>query len=121
LEAQVKLKAAKGNNMEKHHTEKLLSEPKSIEVTGCLSPFRNGQPCFIQMPNNPHFWVAVFSTKDKLEESCADLGITDYTIKQVTDERDFIESIVEGGVRIMLDPYAVRSENKTRWTEIILE
>jgi len=104
-----------------HPTEKLLSKPRSISVTGCLSPFRDGQPCFIQMPGNPHFWVAVFTNKDKLEESCADLGITDYTIKQVTDGKDFIESIVEGGVRIMLDPYAVRSENKTRWTEIILE
>jgi hypothetical protein len=107
-----------------HPTEKLLSKPRSIEVsevTGCLTPFKDGQPWFIRMPNNPSFWVAVFSTKDKLEASCAELGITDYTIKQVTDGRDFIKSIVEGGVRIMRDPYAVRSENKTRWTEIILE
>lgn len=104
---------------DQHPTEKMLSNPKSIRVTGCLSPFReDGQPVFFQMPDNPNFWVAVFTTKDKLEESCADLGITDYTIKQVTDGKDFVESIVENGVRIMLDPYAIRSENKTRWTEI---
>lgn len=73
------------------------------------------------MPGNPHFWLAVFSTLDKLEESCAELGFKDYRIKHIDDGREFIESVMESGVRIMLDPYRVTSENKTRWTEIILE
>jgi len=65
--------------------------------------------------------TCVFSTLDKLEESCAELGFKDYRIKHIDDGREFIESVMEGGVRIMLDPYRVTSENKTRWTEIILE
>ena len=76
-----------------HHTEKLLSDPKSTNITGYLSPFKhNDQPWLIQMPGNPHFWVAVFSDENKLEESCAELNIRDYKIKQITDGRDFLES-----------------------------
>ena len=106
----------------RHPTEKLLSEPKTINITGYLTPFKqNGQPHLIQMPGNPHFWLAVFSSLVRLEESCAELGFVGYRIKQIDDGRDFIESVMEGGVRIMLDPYRVTSENKTRWTEIILE
>ena len=101
--------------------EVLLSQPRGIAVSGYFSPFHhNDQPWLIQMPNNPSYWLAVFSSVEKLEESCADLGIRDYKIKQITDGRDFVESIIEQGVRIMLDPYAVRSENKTRWTEVVL-
>lgn len=104
-----------------HSTEKFLYESEGQNITGCLTPFRNGQPILIQLPENPNFWVAVFSTKYKMEESCVDLGIENYAIKQITDGIDFIESIVEHGIRIMLDPYILRSENKTRWTEIVLK
>lgn len=100
--------------------EKNLSNLRGINLNGCLSPFKdNGQPWLVKMPENPHFWVVVFTTKAKLEESCVELGIADYTIKQVIDGRDFVDSIVEGGTGIMLDPYVV--ENKTRWTEVLLE
>lgn len=57
----------------RHPTEKLLSEPKTVNITGFLSPFKqNDQPHFIRMPGNPHLWLAVFSTIDKLAlESCS--------------------------------------------------
>jgi hypothetical protein len=73
------------------------------------------------MPDNPHYWIPVFSTQEKLEKSCAELSIVDYKIKQITDGYDFLDSLREQNVRVMLDPYAVISENKTRWTEIVLE
>lgn len=102
--------------------EKLLSSQlRAVKVTGFLSPFRhNDQPWVLKMPNNPSCWIAIFSSVEKLEEACADLNIRDYKIKQITDGRDFVESIIEQGVRIMLDPYAIRSENKTRWTEVVM-
>lgn len=100
--------------------EKMLSPKwKSVEVSGCLIPFRDGQPILIQIPDNPHSWVAIFSTSDKLEKSCLELGIkSDYSIKQITDGKDFANSILESGLRIMLDPYHDVDQNKTRWTEV---
>lgn len=98
-------------------TEKMLSEPKPVSITGCLCPFKEKQPCFVEIPNNHQIWIAVFSTKDKLDRSCAKLGIFDYVIKEITDGNDFVESIVKLDIRIMLDPYTV--ENKTRWTEVM--
>lgn len=102
-------------------TEKSLSLPKTINITGCLTPFKNGQPSFIHLPNNSNFWVAIFTTKDKLEKSCVELGIKDFNIKEVSDGMDFVNSLIEVGVRIMLDPYIVESEGKTFWTEVKLE
>jgi hypothetical protein len=97
-------------------SEKMLSEPKPVSITGCLCPFKDEQPCFVEMPNNSQIWIAVFSTNNKLNRSCAELGIVDYVIKEITDGNDFLESIVKLDIRIMLDPYVV--ENKTRWTEV---
>lgn len=105
-----------------HPTEKLLSGPKGTNITGYLSPFReNNQPWLIQLPENPHYWVAIYSDEDKLRIGCADLGIGEgeYKIKQITDGVEFLDSILSAGVRVMLNPYSLRSENKTRWTEII--
>ena len=108
--------------MERHPTEKLLAETKPVKITDFLSPFQhNGQPYLVQLPGNPYYWVPIFSTEDKLKQSCVELDISDYCIKQITDGRDFLASLSEQNVRVMLDPYAVKSENKTRWTECVME
>src|SRR4051812_745900 len=99
-----------------------LSNPKAIKITGCFVPFYvdTKQPCLIRLPDNPNYWVPVYSTVDKLEESTAQLNIKNYSIKQITDGMDFAGSIFDAGVRIMLDPYVVTSEKKTRWTEVAI-
>jgi hypothetical protein len=88
-----------------------------------LSPFQEvpaapcDQPVFIQMPNIETLFVAVFDDEDKLHKSMEEVGITDYKIKQVTDVKDFIESVCSQGCRIMLNPW--RTDNgTTRWTEL---
>jgi hypothetical protein len=101
--------------------EKMLSKWKSVVLTDCLMPFRDGQPVVIRIPDNPHCWVVVFSTYDKLKASCVDLAVENYTIKQINDGKDFVESVVESGTRVMLDPYIDVVQNKTRWTEVKLE
>lgn len=104
-----------------HPTEKLLSDLKTgYNITGCLSPFKeNGQPWLVQLPGNPSYWVAVYTTEEKLRAGCVDLNIQNYRIKEVTDGVDFLDSICSAGIRVMLNPYSIRSENKTRWTEIL--
>lgn len=99
--------------------ERRLSPPRPAELTGYYTPSQNGGPLNIILPGNPSWWVPVFSSVEKMEESCAELGIRDYSVKQITDGFDFVTSIVEAGGRVMLDPYRVSCENKTRWTEIV--
>ena len=72
------------------------------------------------MPDNDSTWLAVFSAVDKLEESCAELGIKEYKIVQIKNGDEFCRSVIGYGLRIMLDPFTIRSENKTRWTEVVL-
>jgi hypothetical protein len=99
--------------------EKMLSTPVSIAVTGFFVPFlENGQPCLITPPDHSNFWVAIFSTVDKLEESCAEFKIPKYKVKQISDGNEFLQSIFDAKIRVMLDPYLMKSENKTRWTEV---
>lgn len=100
--------------------ERFLGQIRSANLDGYFMPFQlHEQPWLIQMPGNPSFWVPVYSSIEKLEESCAELGIKSFKVKQITGSRDFVKSLVEQNIRVMLDPYAVRSENKTRWTEIV--
>lgn len=90
-------------------------------LTGFFVPFheKTNQPSLINMPGHTDVWVAVYSTVEKLEESSSYLGLKNYKIVPITDGVDFANSIFESGRRIMLDPFALVSENKTRWTEIV--
>lgn len=101
--------------------ETYLRSVGAVKLTGyfCLFQKEIEQPHIITLPENSAIWITVFSSVDKLEEFCADAKITEYKIKQITDGRDFVQSLAEQGVRVMLDPFAMRSENKTRWTEVI--
>lgn len=98
-----------------------MFDPNEVDITGCLSPFKGTQPCCVRLPDNDDRWVAVFSTQKRLEKTCLELCISDYNIKQITNGSDFISSILEAGLRIMLNPYLVIEENKTKWTEITLK
>jgi hypothetical protein len=110
--------------MNRHPNERKLfeSEMDAEDVGGHYVPFGpNNQPVLMNLPGNPHRWVMVFSTIAKLEAAMADMGITDHVCKYVEDGLEFIQSVLETGVRIALDPYRVKGEDKTRWTEITLQ
>lgn len=101
-------------------SEKFLSEPQKIDVTGCVSPFKHDyQPWLIQRSKDSDYFVAVFATEQLLKVGCVDFGIGDYKIKQITNGIDFLESIKNANCRVMLNPYNLR--NKTRWTEFYLD
>lgn len=95
---------------------KKRSEPKSIVIDGYLLPWRQEQPVSIIVEGV--WFIAIFSTMKKLEQSMEFAGVKEYSIKQIDDGIDFIDSIKEQGGRIMLDPYIVNGN--TRFTEITL-
>jgi hypothetical protein len=90
-----------------------------------LSPFREvpeapcDQPVLMQTPNEQ--FVMVFSSEEKLRTEMKIVGVTNYKIKQVNDEKDFIQSCRGQGVRIALDVSVDVVGNKTRWTELALD
>lgn len=102
---------------------------RPISLSGKFSPFMPSknigvpdQPAYITLHDAPGtYWCVVFSTVEALHAAMAFCGIKGYKIKQINDGREFAESVLATGmVRLMLDPYIVNNE-KTRWTEVILE
>jgi hypothetical protein len=87
-----------------------------------LSPFKhNDQPVLSNLPGIDKHFVLVFTTEEKLHSGMIDMQYGgSYKIKQVTDINEFLGSLREQGVRVMLDPYIVDGE-KTRWIELVEE
>ena len=51
-------------------------------------------------------FMPIFSTEQKAKEGLATLRVQGNTrLKQITDTREFLESVVGKEVRVMLDPY----------------
>ena len=98
-----------------------LTEPRDVKIKGFLSPFKlDDQPHLISLPENPSEWVVIFDDEDKLKDFCITANITEYKIKEITNAKEFILSVKEHGLRIMLNPYYVEKTTTTRWTEIEL-
>jgi len=97
---------------------------KTVKLAGTLLPWLGVQPQLVQVDDCDDFFLPLFSTEEKLRAFMVLLdhrmnrAATRYTIKEVTDGKDFVDSIFEGGVRVMLDPILL-DNNRTRWTEIV--
>lgn len=92
---------------------------KSISLTGKIFPFKDGQPVGVVVENVT--FLSLFSTEEKLHFSMEMMGVSDYSIKQIDDHTEFLDSIQGSGIRVMLDPYLAIHETEgpvTRFTEI---
>jgi hypothetical protein len=88
----------------------------SVSLNGKVFPWHNDQPVFACLVDNPATFVPVFDDPDLLHANMRDRGIRNYTIKKIDDGLDFLASLEEGGVRVMLNP---RQEGpKVVWTEV---
>lgn len=87
-----------------------------------LSPFQEvpsapcDQPVLIGVSEATQKFVAVFDDENELEALMLAIGVGDYKIKRVTDVNDFVASIVEQGLRVMLNPHF--HGDRVRWTEL---
>jgi hypothetical protein len=97
--------------------ERERSAPRALDITGkLLALYPDKQPVTFRVAENPAIFVPIFSDEDKLRESMVRSKISEYDIKIVQDGVDFVDSIAEQGLRIMLDPYI--HNGNTRWTEV---
>jgi hypothetical protein len=99
-------------------SERQLSEGRPTDITGSLCLYRDRQqPLVITLSDGAGPFVAVFTDRERLARYVEAIGLTAHVVKLVTDGRDFADSLVSQGVRIMLNP---RQEgDRTRWTEIV--
>lgn len=120
---------------------------EAFKIEGYLIPWSpvSEQPLLVQIHGCEDFFLPIFSDEDKLHahmeylhskgmlpcpvtvDSLAPnvlqvLGHRPYKIKQVDagGQTDFLESVFEAGVRIMVDPRII-SDNHTKWTEVVFD
>lgn len=82
---------------------------KPVSLMGNLIPWRDEQPVLLSMPGSSYFYIACFSTPEKLHEFMRQAGICYEKIKQVEDGAEFMKSLCEDrdqdDVKIIVDPY----------------
>jgi hypothetical protein len=92
---------------------------RNVKITECLLPYMPLQgPLTLQLENCDDYFLPIFSDSDKLHEVMAKLGFVGYNIKQITDAEDFLDSVKEGGIRVMLDPQII-NKHHTKWLEVV--
>ena len=91
---------------------------QASDLTGKLmAVLPAGNAALAQIPNNPSFWVPVFDDEEYIHKWLAIAGIADYKLKQITDGLEFLASLEDQGIRVMLNPRQVGL--KIRWTEVM--
>ena len=90
----------------------------NVDLNKCLLPFMMGQPLFLQLENCDDYFLPVFTTPENLHDALTKMGYSGYDIKQVTDAEEFLDSLREGGVRVMLNPQIIDAHH-TKWLEVV--
>ena len=94
-------------------------------IAGKFFPVVLGQPFVISINDSNDLFFTLYTTEEKLKETTGKVLIklgmpSEYTIGRVRKTKDFIDAILEGGIRIMCDPIVV-DDNHTKWSEIVKE
>ena len=93
---------------------KVSGEIKTFEAEGFLLPWWNEQPVYLLIEGIR--LVVIFSSKEKLDGAMSLTGVS-YTIKQVTEGREFLNTLLAQGIRVIADPYDAQTD-KTRFVEL---
>jgi hypothetical protein len=108
--------------MKPHWTGKTFQK---INLTGHLFPWRKEEPLSVQVIGSKDWFIPLFSTEEKLRcfvQRLIQDGVvveTEYRIKKVEDQDEFLGSIFAEGLRVMVDPRF--EDGKIRWTEVVYE
>jgi len=98
-------------------SRRLSETVKQVDISDYLSPFHNNnQPVFLEMAASSKLYLAVFSTKAKLDLFIRDYPIPYEKIISITDGPEFIDSL-PGHITIVVDPYR-HSNGAMRYLEI---
>jgi hypothetical protein len=87
----------------------------SISASGKLMPWKDNQPVGVILENIQ--FICLYSTKEKLDSDMKEMGVSNYSIKQIYDGVEFMESV--RGYRVMLDPYKTLDDNNRQVTRFL--
>jgi hypothetical protein len=87
-----------------------------LEITGCVFPWEDGHPTYLQVPGSDLLYLPLFSYPDKIPDFMARAQIPYKELKQVMDGRDFASSFPRN-IKLMVDPYFT-AEGRVRWSEV---
>lgn len=65
---------------------------ETVELTGMLFPWENGQPVFLGMPGSDYLYLPCFSTEEALRLVLGSASVSFEKIKMIEDGKEFIES-----------------------------
>lgn len=90
-----------------------------IDVTGyAMWAYADGQPMLVALEG--HLFLPIYATRQRAELGRAiAMPPEPVTLKQITDHADFLASVREAGLRVMVDPYI--ADGNTRFIELKLE
>ena len=93
-----------------------------MDLKNALMPVVREELFCIQVEGSPDFFTLLFREEAHLRQVMAYLqkkiGFATYGVKVVTDPKEFMKSIIELGIRIMLDPQII-NDHHTKWFEVI--
>jgi len=93
-----------------------------IDLKNALMPVVRDELFLIQLENCNNFFVLLFREEPHMRQVMAYLqkkiGFATYSVKQVTEPKEFMGSIIDLGFRIMLDPQII-NDHHTKWLEVI--
>ena len=93
-----------------------------VNLTGYLSLFLQGtnmtgaQPVWLEQPGSPHLYLAVFSSKERIDIFLVDYPISYDKIIHIDDGLEFISSIPRE-YKIIIDPYK-HTNGRMRYSEV---
>lgn len=88
---------------------------RTFDISGCLIPWKDGQPALFHMVGSASTYLACFTTPELLRACFASIGKTFDSIKQIDDGPEFLSSIPDSVV-VVLDVRQV--DGKTRFTQL---
>lgn len=77
-------------------------QPQDITLDGGLMPWKDG-PVFLSMPGTTASYLAVFSTREKLEAFMKRAGIGFTSVKRVDNGAQLVASVPE--IEVIKDPW----------------
>ena len=88
--------------------------------TGLLVPWnpQTDQPVLLWLPEAPRVAVPIFDDEAALRQMMRLAGVVDYSIKQIADGGDFLDSVEEAGAIVAANPHPT-DRGTIRWTWIM--
>ena len=92
--------------------------PETVTLTGAVFPWDGEKPVYLSMPGSDLLYIACFHDVSGLEAVMSHFGIEYVSVKRVDDEADFIASVVDPRVAVILNA-RVTETGRLRFMQVL--